>query len=73
MPAVFSGRIVVFMKLNGAKCATFSLDAENLQLIDQTRAELERRNPGMRAGRSDALRVLLRRARDASPDGPKAA
>lgn len=61
------------MKSIGAKAATFSLDAENLRLIDETRAEIERRNPGMRAGRSDALRVLLRRARDASPDGSKAA
>lgn len=58
----------IVKSMKHAQPVTFSLDAETLQAIDDARAQLGTMAPGMRVGRSDALRVLVRRALAAGRD-----
>ena len=57
------------MKYTAAKPETFSLDDSTRAAIEAERQQLEQLNAGMRVSKSDALRVLVRRALDAVQKG----
>lgn len=62
---IFDALIIDFMKSSPCKSKTVNLDDDTLKAIAETRDEIERKNPGMRVSTSDAVRVLVKRARQA--------